>query len=300
MAITTEIIHQAANRIAERGEKPTQAKVRAELGGGSFTTISEAMKLWNDRRADEHELAEVQVPEVITERFDHLQGAIWNAAISEAERRLSTEREALKVAREQFASELAEANEAVILLESEQEDLKKQVSNSSEELQKVQAELVNYKDRLMNLRSDTSEALSKKTAEIESLKATVTELRKSLEKSEKRSESLESKLEQNQKEHQEETKTVRKDHKSEIDTIQGNHREALAAETKKVESLESRNNKLATAKEHSEARLEAAQIEIEQHRSATVKMREKLELAQQEAAELRGEVKALNSQKKKE
>jgi chromosome segregation ATPase len=299
MAITTEIIHQAANRIAERGEKPTQAKVRAELGGGSFTTISEAMKLWNDRRADEHELAEVQVPEVITERFDYLQGAIWNAAISEAERRLSTEREALKVAREQFASELAEANEAVILLESEQEDLKKQVSNSSEELQKIEAELVVYKDRIMNLRSDTVEALSKKTAEIESLKATVTELRKSLEKSEKRSESLESKLEQNQKEHQEETKTVRKDHKSEIDTIQGNHREALAAEAKKVESLESWNNKLATAKEHSEARLEAAQTEIEHHRSATAKMREKLESAQKEASELRGELKAINAQKEK-
>jgi chromosome segregation ATPase len=300
MAITTEIIHQAANRIAERGEKPTQAKVRADLGGGSFTTISEAMKLWNDKRADEHELAEVQVPEVITERFDHLQGAIWNAAISEAERRLSTEREALKVAREQFASELAEANEAVILLESEQEDLKKQVFNSSEELQKVQAELSDYKDRIMNLRSDTAEALSKKTAEIESLKATVTELRKFLEKSEKRSESLESKLEQNQKEHQAETKTVRKDHKSETDTIQENHREAFAVETKKIESLESQNNKLLTAKEHSEARLEAAQTEIEQHRSATTRMREKLELAQQEAAELRGEVKALNSQKKNE
>ena len=144
-----------------------------------------------------------------------------------------------------------------------------------------------------------SEALSKKTAEIESLKATIAELRKSLEKSEKRSESLESKLEQNQKEHQEETKMIRKDHKSETDTIQGNHREALAAETKKVESLESRNNKLATAKEHSEARLEAAQTEIEQHRSATAKMREKLELTQQEAAELRGEVKALNSQKRR-
>jgi chromosome segregation ATPase len=299
MAITTEIIHQAANRIAERGEKPTQAKVRADLGGGSFTTISEAMKLWNDKRADEHELAEVQVPEVITERFDHLQGAIWNAAISEAERRLSTEREALKVAREQFASELAEANEAVILLESEQEDLKKQVFNSSEELQKVQAELSDYKDRIMNLRSDTAEALSKKTAEIESLKATVTELRKFLEKSEKRSESLESKQENLQKDHQEKTETLHRDHKTEINTIQSEHREALATEAKRIESLESQNKDLTSSNERAQSSLEATQTEIEQHRSATAKMREKLESAQKEASELRGELKAINAQKEK-
>jgi chromosome segregation ATPase len=299
MAITTESIHEAANKIADRGEKPTNAVVREELGGGSFTTISAAMKLWKDKRSEEHELAEVQVPEAITGRFDQLQGAIWSAAINEAERRLSAEREALKVAREESESELAEALEAVELLESEQEELKKQASESSEELKKVQEELADYKDRLMNLRSDTLEALSKKTAEIESLKATIDELRKFLEKSEKRSESLESKQEKLQKYHQEETETLRKDHKTEIKTIQSEHREALATEANRIDSLESQNKDLFASNERAQSALEAVQTEIEQHRSATAKMRENLELAQQEAAELRGEVKVLNSQNKK-
>ena len=299
MAITTETIHQAANRIAERGEKPTQAKVRTELGGGSFTTISEAMKLWNDKRTEEHELAEVQVPAVITERLDQLQGAIWNAAINEAERRLSTEREALKVAREQSESELAEAHEAVELLETEMDELKKQYTASNEELRKVQDELADYKERIFNLREESAKEISKKRAEIEALNATIVELRKALEKAEGRSESLESKLDQRQKEHQEEVVTVRKDHKSEVEAIQLNHREVLASEAKRIKSLEVQYMQLTAFNNQSQAQLEATQTEIEQHRQATAKMREKLDSANQEAAELRGEVKALKAQKEK-
>jgi chromosome segregation ATPase len=299
MAITTETIHQAADRIAERGEKPTQAKVRTELGGGSFTTISEAMKLWNDKRTEEHELAEVQVPAVITERLDQLQGAIWNAAINEAERRLSTEREALKVAREQSESELAEAHEAVELLETEMDELKKQYTASNEELRKVQDELADYKERIFNLREESAKEISKKRAEIEALNATIVELRKALEKAEGRSESLESKLDQRQKEHQEEVVTVRKDQKSEVEAIQLNHREILASEAKRIKSLEVQYMQLTAFNNQSQAQLEATQTEIEQHRQATAKMREKLDSANQEAAELRGEVKALKAQKEK-
>jgi hypothetical protein len=43
MAITIQDIHAAADKIADAGEAPTLAAVRKALGGGSFTTISEAM-----------------------------------------------------------------------------------------------------------------------------------------------------------------------------------------------------------------------------------------------------------------
>lgn len=45
-----EQIHAVADAIVERGESPTLAAVRKELGGGSFTTISEAMKSWRASR----------------------------------------------------------------------------------------------------------------------------------------------------------------------------------------------------------------------------------------------------------
>ena len=44
MAITTQQIHAIADQLHEQGIKPTLAEVRKALGGGSFTTISEAMK----------------------------------------------------------------------------------------------------------------------------------------------------------------------------------------------------------------------------------------------------------------
>ena len=51
MAITTADIHAAADRIAGAGQQPTLAAVRSALGGGSFTTISEAMKSWKAAQA---------------------------------------------------------------------------------------------------------------------------------------------------------------------------------------------------------------------------------------------------------
>ena len=44
MAITIEQFHATADQMQEQSNKPTLAEVRKMLGGGSFTTISEAMK----------------------------------------------------------------------------------------------------------------------------------------------------------------------------------------------------------------------------------------------------------------
>ncbi|RCV86036.1 DNA-binding protein [Vreelandella rituensis] len=119
MSLDTQTIHAAADRIADSGEKPTLARVRRELGGGSFTTISEAMQSWRERQTEEHALAEIQVPGIVDERIEQLKAATWQAAIGEAERRLSAEREALHEAQEQAAAQVKEAAEAVETLETE-------------------------------------------------------------------------------------------------------------------------------------------------------------------------------------
>lgn len=298
MPITKEQIIETAERLQAEGTNPTQTNVREALGGGSFATIGPILKAWKESEKEDHALAEVHIPDAIAERFEQMQGALWTAAINEAERRLAAEREALKELQESARLEVAEATEAVQILEAEQEELKNQLAASADEIQKVQSELADYKDRLMNLRQETSQALSDRTAKIESLTATVAELRKSLEKEEKRSESLETKSEQQHKEHQDKIDAIRKDHQDELKTMQSEHRDSLAAEAKKVEQLENQNKHLSARSEHAEARLEGAHTEIEQHRTATAKMREKLEAAQQEAAELRGELKALQAAKK--
>ncbi|MDN6337284.1 MAG: DNA-binding protein, partial [Halomonas sp.] len=119
MALTPEKIHATADQIAEAGERPTLARVRKALGGGSFSTISEAMQSWRAEQAQEHALAEVEVPEPINERVEQLKAAAWEAAVAEAERRLSAERAALDEAQAQAIGEVEEAREAVQTLETE-------------------------------------------------------------------------------------------------------------------------------------------------------------------------------------
>lgn len=127
MAITDSEIHAAADKIAEAGERPTLAKVRAALGGGSFTTIGEALKTWRDTQSTEHELAQIDLPSSVRERLESSTAALWSAAIAEAERRLNAERDALAEAREQAEAATAEAREAVATLEIEAEQQQQQI-----------------------------------------------------------------------------------------------------------------------------------------------------------------------------
>jgi hypothetical protein len=56
MTLTTQDIHATADTLAEQGVKPTLAEVRKALGGGSFTTISDAMKSWRQEQKTEQQL----------------------------------------------------------------------------------------------------------------------------------------------------------------------------------------------------------------------------------------------------
>ena len=44
MAITRERIWTAADQLDAEGDRPTLAAIRKKLGGGSYSTISEAMR----------------------------------------------------------------------------------------------------------------------------------------------------------------------------------------------------------------------------------------------------------------
>lgn len=118
---SVERIHEIANKLHESGVKPTLAAVREKLGGGSFTTISEAMKSWRAQVQEEHELALVQVPAALDERMEQLKRAAWEVAQQEAENRLKSEREALAVQRQELDAQLAEAHQVVEVLEREAE-----------------------------------------------------------------------------------------------------------------------------------------------------------------------------------
>ena len=127
MALTTEQIHQTAQELTEKGINPTLANVRQALGGGSFTTIGEALKTWKEAQKDNEKLKQVDIAPQIKDKADLLMGELWQNALDLADERLKLEREALAVAQQQADAKVAEMAEALAQVEAEQEQLNAQL-----------------------------------------------------------------------------------------------------------------------------------------------------------------------------
>lgn len=112
MAITPEQIIETAEALVERGESATLAAVRRELGGGSYTTISEALKGWRERRQLTQARAEaVQVPARVQDALVQAGVLVWTEAVRQHAAQLAAEREALDLERQRNEGERREAVE---------------------------------------------------------------------------------------------------------------------------------------------------------------------------------------------
>ena len=182
MAITTPQIHATAEQLQEQGIKPTLAEVRKALGGGSFTTISEAMKSWRQDNQEEEQLRQVELPSGITERLQSLGADMWQTAIDIANDRLVKEREALESIKAKAQAETDEAQEAVKTLESEQADLLVQldeVTATAEAAAISTAQMTAERDTLLQTLSDTQHALELEQAKTDAAQVQLAELRSS-------------------------------------------------------------------------------------------------------------------------
>lgn len=138
MALTIDQIHAAADDIQSSGEKPTLSRVREALGGGSFSTISDAMQSWKARQREDHALSEINVPDALSERVEQLKAAAWQSAIEEAERRLSAERAALNESQAAASSAIAESSEVIDVLEAEALESEKKLETLRNQLSDAQ------------------------------------------------------------------------------------------------------------------------------------------------------------------
>jgi len=87
VALTRETIWEAADTLAAAGQSPTLAAIRRALGGGSFTTISEAMTEWHAKRRQAAVPIREPVPAEIAERTREFGESIWAAALELANAR---------------------------------------------------------------------------------------------------------------------------------------------------------------------------------------------------------------------
>ncbi len=182
MAITIQQIHATADQLQEQGIKPTLAEVRKALGGGSFTTISEAMKSWRQDNQEEEQLRQVELPSGIAERLQALGADMWQTAIDIANDRLVKEREALESIKTKAQAETDEAQEAVKTLESEQADLLQQldeVTATAEAVAISAAQVTTDRDTLSQTLSDIQHQLELERAKTAAAQVQLAELRSS-------------------------------------------------------------------------------------------------------------------------
>jgi chromosome segregation ATPase len=185
MALTTQDIHAAADQLQEQGIKPTLAEVRKALGGGSFTTISDAMQSWKREQQEEQELQQVDLPSGITERLNTLGADMWQTAIDMASDRLSKEREALEVVKVKAQAETDEAQEAVKTLEGEQADLLQQldeVATTAETATKSAQQATADHDVTKQALSDIKHQLELERTKAETAQSQLAEVRSALDK----------------------------------------------------------------------------------------------------------------------
>lgn len=157
-ALTTESIHAMADKLSSEGKYPTLALLRQELGSGSYTTISEAMKLWREEKAKSDIIPIPPIPDEVNNTIQTATQSIWQSAMTVAENKLQAEREALKQAQDDMAQRQKETIEMAGHLDQEIAQLKQTLQEEVNAKQKFTEDNDRLKTELINIKKDYSMA----------------------------------------------------------------------------------------------------------------------------------------------
>ncbi|CAZ15916.1 DNA-binding protein [Xanthomonas albilineans] len=178
MAISREEIWAAADELNLAGQNPTLVAVRKAVGGGSYTTIQDAMMEWKARRASKESPLREPAPQSIGDRLTELGGEVWAAALELANARLASDREALELARsemeasrqeaaelaDQLTVELDEARGRVKALEATEAAAREEAAALRERLAVAEARAVEIERQAQAARLEATEARSEAAA----------------------------------------------------------------------------------------------------------------------------------------
>ncbi|WML92517.1 DNA-binding protein (plasmid) [Thiothrix lacustris] len=165
MALTKDQILQAADQLAAAGETPTLAAVRKSVGGGSYTTINEALKEWKAKQHSTNTPIREPAPAAVATRLEELGADIWAVALELANTRLTSEREALEATRVQLETAQQEATELADQLNVELEALQANYKEAMSDLQEARAHLnqANLEKVTLTRQLATTEARAEET-----------------------------------------------------------------------------------------------------------------------------------------
>lgn len=140
----------AAETLHRRGEKVTLEAIRKEAGGGSFSTITVARRLWQSQQM----LPAANPVEPPPEALQALVGQFWRQACALADGRVATERTALAAARQDLEQGQAELYEMADRLSAEVERQAKEYEILAAERDDLQEQLAKTRTELDVMRND--------------------------------------------------------------------------------------------------------------------------------------------------
>ncbi len=78
MSTKEQRIVEAASRLQADGKKPTMEAIRQEIGGGSFATISPALRKWRESQQQEQlKAVALEMPKDVNAIFEKFTNSLW-------------------------------------------------------------------------------------------------------------------------------------------------------------------------------------------------------------------------------
>lgn len=292
MAISKEQIFQVADELDAAGQNPTLAAVRKALDGGSYTTISEAMKEWRAAKAADATPIQEPPPAGVMEKLSEVGAEIWGIALELANGRFASEREDLEAARLEIEASRLEAVELADQLSAELDESRNQVVSLEGIAQDLRVEVDNLKGKLNTAteRATTAEARS-----IE-MDLRANDLRSELDRAHLEADKNRQALDRVQ----DAAAKAFMDHKAELAQVQADANQAAKEHLKEVDALREKHAKAleqARAAQTEVERLAAIITSLESQKAQSeeklISSQEVAATAREEAAALRGRVEGL-------
>lgn len=126
--VTDEAVFEIADQLTANGEKVTNRAVWSAIGGGSMTTISQALRRWKERQVLQvtQPIERTPLPASLVDVLHNAATQLWDAAQAETKSELE---------------QLAQATNARIAeAQSERDDTLAELQTTAEELEQVKAE----------------------------------------------------------------------------------------------------------------------------------------------------------------
>jgi chromosome segregation ATPase len=158
MTSTTTRIFEIADELDAAGHNPTLASVRKALGGGSYTTISQAMTEWRARKAAKETPVREALPLAVTNLLEQFGTELWAEALQLSNGRLSAEREALGKDRQEIEAQRQEAADLADQLSSELEAARQEATDLRQQLDVAQSTVKGLDDQLRDRERDLAVA----------------------------------------------------------------------------------------------------------------------------------------------